>query len=262
MKSAQLAAQIPDGASIALAPDYSGCALAVIRALIARGARNLHLIGCPQLGLQAELLIAGGCVTSIETAAIGLGEAGQAPAFARSYREGRIVVQESTCPAIHSGLQATEKGVPFLPVAGVIGSDLIGARPDWRVIDDPFQAEPILVVPAIKPDFALFHCPLGDVEGSVWIGVRRELMLMAHAARSTITTVERIQQHPLVKDVALGAGTIPGVYISEVSHFPKGAWPCGLFGEYEADQEWLTDYLEAANDGDRCHDFVMRWAVQ
>ena len=31
-----LAARIPDGASLALAPDYSGCALAVVRALIRR----------------------------------------------------------------------------------------------------------------------------------------------------------------------------------------------------------------------------------
>ena len=46
----ELAARVPDGASVALAPDYSGCALAAVRALIRRGARDLHLIGVPQLG--------------------------------------------------------------------------------------------------------------------------------------------------------------------------------------------------------------------
>ena len=44
-----LAAQVADGASVALAPDYSGCAMAVVRALIRRGARGLRLIGVPQL---------------------------------------------------------------------------------------------------------------------------------------------------------------------------------------------------------------------
>jgi hypothetical protein len=34
----QLAAMIPNGSSLALAPDYSGCALTVVRALIRRGA--------------------------------------------------------------------------------------------------------------------------------------------------------------------------------------------------------------------------------
>ena len=39
-----LAGRIPDGASLALAPDYSGCALTVVRSLIRRGAKGLRLI--------------------------------------------------------------------------------------------------------------------------------------------------------------------------------------------------------------------------
>ena len=62
-----------DGASLALAPDYSGCALSVVRALIRRGARDLDLIGVPQLGFQADLLIGAGCVRSVEAAAVTLG---------------------------------------------------------------------------------------------------------------------------------------------------------------------------------------------
>ncbi|MDH3772582.1 MAG: hypothetical protein OET79_16555, partial [Nitrospirota bacterium] len=46
----QLAARVADQASVALAPDYSGCAIAVIHALIRRGVSGLRLIGVPQLG--------------------------------------------------------------------------------------------------------------------------------------------------------------------------------------------------------------------
>ena len=38
----ELAARIPDGASVAVPADYSGCAMAAVRALIRRGARDLH----------------------------------------------------------------------------------------------------------------------------------------------------------------------------------------------------------------------------
>ena len=38
---------IPDGAKIALPPDYSYCAMAAVRALIRRGARELHIVGVP-----------------------------------------------------------------------------------------------------------------------------------------------------------------------------------------------------------------------
>ena len=260
--AAALAERIGNGASLALAPDYSGCALAIIRELIRRDVRDLHLIGCPQLGLQAELLIAQGCVRSIETAAIGLGEHGIAPAFDRAYRAGHIDVLEATCPAIHSGLQAAEKGVPFLPLAGVLGSDLIPARPDWHIIDDPFGSGPILTVPAIRPDIALFHAPLADRHGNVWIGTRRELMLMAHASHRTLVTTERLDEGDLLADARTAAGTIPALYVDALAVVEGGAAPCGLFGEYPADQDWITAYVEATRGGSAPNPVLEEWLTR
>ena len=91
---AELAARVPDGASLALTPDYSGCALAAVRALIRRRARSLHLIGVPQLGFQADLLIGAGCVASLETAAVSLGEDGPAPRFVAAIKAGAIEIRD------------------------------------------------------------------------------------------------------------------------------------------------------------------------
>jgi glutaconate CoA-transferase subunit A len=243
----ELVAQVPDGASVALAPDYSGCALAVIRALIRRGAKDLHLIGVPQLGFQGDLLIGAGCVRSLEAAAVTLGEDGAAPRFVAAIKAGTIAMRDSTCPAIHAGLQAAEKGVPFLPVRGVIGSDLVAHRPDWRIVDNPFaENDPILLVPAIRPDIALFHAALADRQGNVWIGVRRELMRMAHAARTTLVTVEAITDDDLLADDRTAAGTIPALYITGIAEARRGAWPLGLRHTYPADLEHLRRYAELA----------------
>ncbi len=245
----ELAARVPDGASVALAPDYSGCALAAVRGLIRRGARELHLIGVPQLGLQADLLIGAGCVRSVEAAAVTLGEQGAAPRFVAAVQAGAITIRDSTCPAIHAGLQAAEKGVPFLPLRGVLGSDLVRHRPDWRVIDNPFgQDDPILVVPAIRPDVALFHAALADRAGNVWIGVRRELMRMAHAAAATLVTVEEIADGDLLAEDRMAAGTIPALYVSAIAEARRGAWPIGLHGRYPADLDHLRRYAELARD--------------
>ena len=56
----ELAARIPDGASVAVPADYSGCAMAAVRSLIRRGVRDLELICVPQAGLQADMLIGAG----------------------------------------------------------------------------------------------------------------------------------------------------------------------------------------------------------
>jgi len=253
----RLSAMIPDGASLALPPDYSGCALAIVRCLIRRGAKNLHLIGVPQLGFQADLLIGAGAVSSVETAAVTLGEAGPAPCFTRAIKAGSLVIKDSTCPVIHAGLQGAEKGVPFMPIRGILGSDLVQHRPDWRTIDNPFNDnDPILLVPAIRPDFALFHAARADQDGNVWIGVRRELMLMAHAAETTLVSVEKISEHSLLDQDLSAAGTIPGLYISEVAKAPKGAKPLGLRGCYQEDADHLKAYAEAASTEDGFHRYL------
>ena len=89
-------------------------------------------------GLVTDLLIGAGCVHEVQSSAVSLGEAGTAPCFVRALAAGSIVMRDATCPAIHTMLQAAEKGVPFMPLRGVLGSDLLALRPDWRVIDNPF----------------------------------------------------------------------------------------------------------------------------
>ena len=243
-----LAAGIPDGASIAIPPDYSGCAMAAVAALIRRRARNLHLIAGPAGGLQADWLIGAGCVSIMEAAALTLGEHGLPPRFAAAIKAGEIQMRDATCPAIHAGLQASEKGIPFMPLRGILGSDLLKLRPDWKVIDNPLApaGDRIVVIPAIRPDVALFHARYADRKGNVWIGVRRELMLMAHASRETFVTVEEVVDGDFLIDDARAAGTIPALYVSGIALAPRGADPIGLAGAYDANADAVARYVTAA----------------
>jgi glutaconate CoA-transferase, subunit A len=245
-----LAARIPDGARIALPADYSGCAMAVVRALMRRGVRDLHIVSVPQGGFQVDMLIGAGCVARVEAAAVTLGEYGLAPRFTAAIKAGEIEMWDATCPAIHAGLQAAEKGVPFMPLRGIVGSDLLRVRPDWKVIDNPLAEsgtrDPIVILPAIRPDVTLFHALKADREGNVWIGVQRELMIMAHASKTALVTVERIEDGDFLRDPALAAGTIPALYISAIAESKNGAWPIGLDNAYRADAKALGDYAAAA----------------
>ncbi len=255
----ELAARIPDGSLVAVPPDHVGVAMAATRALIRRGARGLRLLTVPTSGLQADLLIGAGAVAEIETAGVALGEAGPASRFAAAVTGGALAVRDATCPAIHAGLQAAEKGVPFLPLRGILGSDLVGRRADWRVIDNPYgNADPILLLPALTPDVALFHAVLADRAGNVWIGRRRELATMAHAARRTLVTVERIQEEDLFAREASAAGALSSLYVSAVAEAPRGAWPLGLAEHYPADDAHLAAYAAAARSEPGFRDYLAR----
>ncbi|UOM33164.1 CoA transferase subunit A [Acuticoccus sp. I52.16.1] len=244
----RLAEAIPDGAKLAIPADYAGVSMAMVGPLLRRGARDLHLVCVPTSGIQADLLIGAGAVATVETSAVTLGEAGGAPAFGRAVRSGAVRVLDATCPAIHAGLIAAQKGAPFLPMRGLIGSDILANRPDWRVIDNPFAdaGDPVVLIPAIVPDVALFHAPAADRFGNVAIGRRRELATMAYAARRTIVTVERILDTDLMADEASAAGTLPALYVDGIGLAPGGAAPLALWGEYETDVAAVKAYAAAA----------------
>ena len=157
-------------------------------------------------------------------------------------------MKDSTCPVIHAGLQAAEKGLPFVAIRGILGSDLIHNRDDWRVINNPFSdsEDPVLLIPAITPDVFMFHAVWGDRDGNVWIGGRRDLAYTAHASKTTLVTVEALYDGNLMDNEDLAAGTLSSAYVSAIAHVPQGAWPLGLANRYLEDREHIQLYSRLA----------------
>src|SRR5688572_17879168 len=229
-------------------PDYSMPAMEVVRSLIRRKAKNLRLLGVPVLGMCADLLIGAGCVAEVESSAVSLGEAGLAPRFSEAVEKGEIVVRDATCPAVHTALQATEKGVPFMPLRGVLGSDLIRGRSDWKVSQNPFSGseDPILFIRAIAPDIALFHARWADEAGNVWVGRRRELATIAHASKRCFVTYEEQKPGDMLEDELLAPGVISATYVSATAPAKRGAWPLGIPEVYDIDDAHLAHYAREA----------------
>jgi len=243
-----LAAQVPDGAKIAVPHDTLGVPMETTRALIRRGVRDLHVVCVPIAGLQVDLLIGAGCVGTLETSAITFGEHGTPHRFHDALKRGAIRLLDATCPAIHAALEAGRKDIPFTPLRGVLGSDLVLHRPDWKTIDNPFaENDPILLLPAIRPDFAVFHAPYADREGNVFIGRRRELATMTQAStKGALVTVEEVRDVDLLASEETAAGTLPAIYVTHAAIARRGAWPCGLWDLYPTDEAHFRRYGELA----------------
>ena len=265
-----LAALIPDGALVALPPDNSIPPCELVRSLVRTGKRGLRLLGVPVSGYATDLLIGAGCVVELQSSGVTLGEAGGAPRFLAALAAGRIVMIDATCPAIHTMLQAAEKGVPFMPLRGIIGSDILAHRPDWKVIDNPFAAtgsasisispgDPIVLLPALSPDIAVFHASMADRDGNVYVGRRQELATMAHAAGRCIVTVERITDVDLLADERLASGTISAAYLDAIAVAERGAWPIALLDEYATDAAHVAEYARLAKTEDGFRAYLERY---
>ena len=215
----------------------------------------MRLLGVPILGLSADLLIGAGCVAEVETSAVSLGEAGLAPRFTEAVEKKLVRVKDATCPAIHTALQAAEKGVPYMPIGGIVGSDLVKARDDWKVVDN------LLVVPALRPDVALFHARWGDEAGNVWVGRRRELATVAHAAMKSFVTYEERKAGDMLEDELLAPGVISSVYVSASAQAERGAWPLGVPGCYGIDDLHVSQYAKAAKTREGFQRYLDEWVL-
>jgi glutaconate CoA-transferase subunit A len=254
---------IEDGMCVVVPPDYSGVAMEATRALIRRGVSGLHLLTLPASSLQADLLIGAGALASIETSAVAIGELGTGPRFAAAATAGTLAIKDATCPALHAALQAGEKGVPFMPLRGVIGSDLLKVRPDWKVVDNPFgEHDPLLLVPAIRPDVALFHAAFADRHGNVWVGRRRELFVMAHASAKTVVTVEEIRDDNLLEDETLAGSTLASFYIEAVAVTRNGTWPLKFGSRAAEDTAHLQEYMRLAQTEDGFRQYLDRYVYE
>jgi glutaconate CoA-transferase subunit A len=191
-----------------------------VRELIRQGRRALDLVGVPTGDIAIELLIAAGCARSLHSSGVDLGELGQAPAFARAVESGALAVTDSTCPAMLMALQAGASGIPWTPVPGLLGSDLLTRRPDIKVVDDPMQpGRPLVLVPALAPEFAIVHARRADPAGNAVIETAYDDRLLIQAARTVIMSVDEVR--PGATDtLARGEQVVPAAYIDAITVLP------------------------------------------
>src|SRR5579875_1890970 len=186
------AALVRNGMSVAITGQTEMAPAAFARALVRNGVRDLDLIVVPTGGGYAvDLLLGAGCARSVEFAQIAFGEYGLCPSFRRLAQEGRIVTRDHVCNALLSALQAAAMGIPFIPVRGLIGTDYLRVRPDFKVVPNPYGVEN-------DRDIGFFHGDKADRDGNVLVDPAQNCALLAQAATVAIATVEEIVDENLL----------------------------------------------------------------
>ncbi len=139
-----------------------------------------------------------------------------------------------------------------MPVRGLVGTDYMKVRPDFKVIQDPFTGEDVAVVPPITPDVALIHALKGDAEGNILVDRIEDDHILAQASRRVIVSVEEMVpsargsvRHRRLRETPEGM-FVSGIYITALVHVPRGAYPTGCRGLYEHDSAHIRQYIEAA----------------
>lgn len=244
MSLAGMVEAVDDGATIALGgKTLHRAPMGFIRELVRAGVDDLTLVGLAN-SMDVDLLCASGQVAAVHYGYVGFEWLGLAPNFRRAAENRLIDPYEGTCYSIATMLRAAKQGVPFLPLAGLDGSDLIETNPVFETIDDPFSGQATTAVRRVRPDIAVVHASEADGEGNArFDGADLTERLLARSAERVFVTAERlVDTGTFEADPERTA--VPGFLVDGVTEVPYGAHPLSMPGKYEYDTEHLQSYLD------------------
>ena len=151
--------------------------------------------------------------------------------------------------------------VPFVPVRGLLHTDYMTVRPDFKAMPNPYDPrEEIAIVPSLAPDVAVFHGFRGDRFGNVTASGERDAKLIVQAARRAVATVEEIVDGNLAEEPHTGV-LIPGIFVQAVVHAPRGAHPTACRGYYDDDAQHIGEYMEAARSDESFRGYLERYIL-
>ncbi|MDT2006798.1 hypothetical protein FXW78_23565 [Rhodococcus opacus] len=140
----------------------------VIRQARSGRLRGLTVISA-SLRAELSLLVASGGVDKLITSFAATTYPAVRPnsILAQAVKDGSMVVEEWSILALIQRVLAGALGWPFVPAGTMDGTDLpAGFGPGTRSVVDPFDGTERSVMPALRPDVSLIHCPVADWDGN------------------------------------------------------------------------------------------------
>jgi glutaconate CoA-transferase subunit A len=244
-----LAAMVKDGDVVAVGGGLSSREpMAILRAMLRRKVRGLHVVGSAH-GIDIDLLCGAGAVSCSSESYVGFEQDfGIAPNYRRACEAGDVRVDDSCCYTVVQQLRAAVMGLPFMPIRSARGTGFPVLHPEYKTMTCPYTGEELLLVPALQPDVAILHAQYGDQQGNLRIEGPPVLdRLFAKASRTVIASVEKIVSTKRL--VELGGITIPYFYVAALSEVPMGAHPTACYPFYAYDRPHTARYYEAARGG-------------
>jgi acyl CoA:acetate/3-ketoacid CoA transferase alpha subunit len=220
--------------------------MAAVRELIRQGSSGIHamtLLG----SIDIDLLVGAGVADRVTFSMVTLEAFGLAPCFRRSVEKQTIQIREVTALALETMVDAAGRNVPFLPMPGPAGSDLVSRHPDlYGWVTSPFEDQQTMVVRALRPDVAIVHAVRADAEGNAQLdGTFGMDVELAKAATRVVVTCETIVDRTEITSQPYMT-QIPGFLVDAVIEAPFGAHPTSHVPLYAMDAWEIMSYARAA----------------
>jgi glutaconate CoA-transferase, subunit A len=244
-------ALVPDGATLAIGGGwFANHPMAAVRQLVRARRDDLHALAL--LGsIDIDLLIGAGALRHLTFSMVTLEAMGLSLHLRRAVQDGTLPITEVSALSLQVAIEAGGRSVPFLPLRGPRGSDLVAMHPEiYGTARSSFDDEEVMAVKAIQPDVAIVHAVRADARGNAQSdGTYAQDPELAKASRRVIVTCEELVSS---EEIAANAATttIPGFLVDAVVPVPFGAHPCSHVPRYALDAWELLDYQKTVMAGE------------
>ncbi|GAB4477228.1 MAG: CoA transferase subunit A [Anaerolineales bacterium] len=228
--------------------------------IIRQRKRNLILARATP-DLIYDQMVAAGCAKKVIFSYMGNPGVGSLRIVRAEIEAGNLEWEEYSHFSMISRLQAGASGLPFMPMNPTAAGDLERVNPNYRQVIDPYSGNPVIVVPALKPDVAIVHVQRCDPEGNAQIwGIIGEQKEAAFAAEKVIITAEEIVDESVIRSDP-NRTLIPAFIVDAVCHVPFCAHPSYTQGYYDRDNEFYLQWDEISKSRQKVQEYLEEWVL-
>lgn len=203
------------------------------------------------ISMEGEWLYVAGAIKKMVTSWYGYSiNLGRSNVLGQAVSDKILALEEWSNYTLGLRLRAGAMGIPFIPTKSLIGSDLIKNN-GAKMINCPFTAEKLCIIPALNPDVALIHVQMADCFGNAQIeGPTFYDSDIALASRKVIISAERIVDKEIIKKEP-SKTNIPFFCVDAVVEAKLGAYPMDCCGVNDPDYEFFRKFSEISKAGGR-----------
>jgi glutaconate CoA-transferase subunit A len=250
ISEADVVAQLRDGMTIGIGGWGSRRKpMSLVRAILRSSLRDLTVesYGGPDVGL----LCAAGKVKKLIYGFVSLDSIPLEPHFRAARQAGTIAAMELDEGMLQWGLYAASLRLPFLPTRAGLGSDVLLANPELKLVQSPYaDGEQLLAVPAIRLDAALVHMNRADRAGNAqFLGPDPyfdDLFLGAASERRFVSCEKIVDTAELAAAAARPTLRVNPMMVDGVVEAPRGAHFTSCEPDYGRDEAFQREYAASA----------------
>jgi glutaconate CoA-transferase subunit A len=250
ISEADVVAQLRDGMTIGIGGWGSRRKpMSLVRAILRSSLRDLTIVsyGGPDVGL----LCAAGKVKKLIYGFVSLDSIPLEPHFRAARQAGTIAAMELDEGMLQWGLYAASLRLPFLPTRAGLGSDVLLANPELRLVKSPYaDGEQLVAVPALPLDAALVHMNRADRAGNAqFLGPDPyfdDLFLGAASERRFVSCEKIVETAELAAAAALPTLRVNRMMVDGVIEAPGGAHFTSCEPDYGRDEAFQREYAASA----------------